>query len=100
MFPPHRCENVYTDNVYRIVAGTGRCCNRAGGNMPNRTGRRATLRQVAALAGVSIATASRAINGAVASPMAAARVQAAVGELDYFPDTAARSLRKNRTMTI
>jgi LacI family transcriptional regulator len=61
---------------------------------------RATLRQVAALADVSIATASRAINGAVASPAAAARVMAAVDQLGYFPDTAARSLRMNRTMTI
>ena len=68
--------------------------------MATHSGRRATLRQVAALAGVSIATASRAINGAVASPDAAARVSAAVDELGYFPDTAARSLRKNRTMTI
>ena len=68
--------------------------------MANHASRRATLREVAALAGVSIATASRAINGAVASPAAAARVLAAVTQLGYFPDRAARSLRKNRTMTI
>ncbi len=60
----------------------------------------ATLRQVASLAGVSIATASRAINGSVASPEATARVRAAVTELGYLADSAARSLRNNRTMTI
>jgi len=55
---------------------------------------------VADRAGVSIATASRALNGAVASVESAERVRAAVSELGYIPNESARSLRNERTMTI
>lgn len=57
-----------------------------------------TLEQVAALAGVSRATASRAINGGQrVSPQAQAAVDAAVRRLGYQPNRAARSLVTRRT---
>ncbi len=62
--------------------------------------KRPTLQQVADRAGVSIATASRALSGAVSSPGSRERVQAAVSDLGYIPNEAARSLRNERTMTV
>ena len=57
-----------------------------------------TLEQVAELAGVSRATASRAINGGQrVSPQAQAAVDAAVRRLGYQPNRAARSLVTRRT---
>ncbi len=57
-----------------------------------------TLEDVAARAGVSRATASRVINGAqrVAAPTRRA-VEAAIAELGYTPNRAARSLAANRS---
>lgn len=54
---------------------------------------RPTLHEVAAAAGVSIASASRALSGGVASPRTVAKVRAAARELGYFPDATARALR-------
>ena len=52
-----------------------------------------TLDEVASLAGVSRATASRAINGGSrVSPQALSAVQEAVTVLGYVPNRAARSL--------
>lgn len=60
-----------------------------------------TLEQVAELAGVSRSTASRAINGGLrVSPEAQASVDAAVAELGYTPNRAARSLVTKRTDSI
>lgn len=60
-----------------------------------------TLEEVAARAGVSRSTASRAINGgARVSPSALAAVRAAVGALGYSPNRAARSLVTRRTDSI
>lgn len=60
-----------------------------------------TLEQVAAHAGVSRATASRAINGAArVSPQALEAVNASVRELGYVPNRAARSLVTKRTNSI
>ncbi len=60
-----------------------------------------TLEQVAKLAGVSRATASRAINGGRrVSPQAQAAVDAAVRRLGYAPNRAARSLVTRRTDSI
>ena len=62
---------------------------------------RPTIRQVAALAGVSRATASRAINGGnLVSPAARAAVEAAVAELGFSPNPAARSLATRRTGSV
>jgi LacI family transcriptional regulator len=57
----------------------------------------ATIRDVARMAGVSIATVSRVFNGSPrVSEGARERVQAASTELDYWPNVAARSLPTNR----
>jgi LacI family transcriptional regulator len=58
---------------------------------------RPTLSQVADLAGVSVASVSRVLNGLPASPEMAARVRAAVDSLGYTPDARARSLNVGRT---
>jgi DNA-binding LacI/PurR family transcriptional regulator len=60
-----------------------------------------TLDEVAALAGVSRATASRAINGGTkVSPKARDAVDAAVRTLGYSPNPAARSLVTRRTDSV
>lgn len=60
-----------------------------------------TLEQVARLAGVSRATASRAVNGGNrVSPRSQAAVDAAVRELGFSPNPAARSLVTRRTDSV
>jgi LacI family transcriptional regulator, galactose operon repressor len=61
---------------------------------------KATLHDVAAHAQVSIATASRALNGLPVSKPNLARVRRAAAELGYVANEAARSLRSDRTLTI
>ncbi|MER5493847.1 LacI family DNA-binding transcriptional regulator [Streptomyces sp. NPDC002454] len=59
---------------------------------------RPTLEEVAARAGVGRGTASRVINGSPrVSDTTRAAVQAAIAELGYVPNTAARALAANRT---
>jgi len=58
---------------------------------------RPTLTQVAAHAGVSVASASRALTGASASPEMLEKVQEAAAALGYVPDSRARSLKIGRT---
>jgi LacI family transcriptional regulator len=60
-----------------------------------------TLREVAARAGVSAITVSRALrNTGLVSGATRARVLAAIAELDYVPNGAARSLRSNKTQLL
>ena len=61
---------------------------------------RATLTQVAQRAGVSIASASRAINGLVASPETVRAVQQAAKDLGYVPDANARALKMGATFQL
>jgi LacI family transcriptional regulator len=61
---------------------------------------RSTLHDVAAHAGVSIATASRALNGLLVSQQSLERVKHAAAELGYVANDAARSLRNDRTMAL
>lgn len=62
---------------------------------------RATVRDVAALAGVSPKTVSNVVNGGVVvRPETRARVEAAVAELAYVPNFSARGLRNGRTGAI
>jgi len=57
-----------------------------------------TLEMVGALAGVSRATVSRVVNGSgKVAPEALAAVEAAIAQLDYVPNRAARSLAGRRT---
>lgn len=60
-----------------------------------------TMRDVARLAGVSVATVSAVVNGKqVVRPMVVARVQDAMKALNFHPDHVARSLRVKKTTTI
>jgi DNA-binding LacI/PurR family transcriptional regulator len=60
-----------------------------------------TLQQVARVADVSIATASRVVTGSVpVSPEKRARVEQAIALLGYVPDDRARDLRRNHSSTI
>ena len=61
---------------------------------------RVTLHDVAARAEVSIATASRALNGLKVSATSLKRVRQAVSELGYVANEAARALRSERTHTM
>jgi LacI family transcriptional regulator, gluconate utilization system Gnt-I transcriptional repressor len=66
-----------------------------------RSGGRVTLADVAAAAGVSPITASRALRGERSvAPDLVARVQAAVQELGYVPDPAARALASQRSTQV
>jgi LacI family transcriptional regulator len=60
-------------------------------------GGRVTVRTVADLAGVSIASASRVLNGLGGSPELSARVRAAADRVGYVPNAIARSLQAQRT---
>lgn len=61
----------------------------------------ATLRDVAALAGVSVKTVSNVVNGfEFVRPATRERVQAAIAEVGYQPNLAARTLRAGRTGVI
>lgn len=62
--------------------------------------RRPTLVQVAGHAGVSIASASRALNGKSASAETIRKVRDAVNELGYVPDATARGLQRGSLRTI
>ncbi|GAA2104812.1 LacI family DNA-binding transcriptional regulator [Microlunatus panaciterrae] len=62
---------------------------------------RATVIDVARLAGVSPKTVSNVVNGTVTvSPKTRARVEQALAELDYVPNLSARGLRNGRTGVI
>ncbi|HLT10573.1 LacI family DNA-binding transcriptional regulator [Georgenia deserti] len=60
----------------------------------------ANIHDVAAAAGVSIATVSRVYNGQRVSPDRAARVREAAKQLDFSPNRAARSLRRKHSEVI
>jgi LacI family transcriptional regulator len=63
----------------------------------------ATLSDVARLAGVSLSTASRALNGSrdrVVHPDLAAKALAAASQLNYAPNAAAQTMARGRSQTI
>ena len=61
---------------------------------------RPTLIHVAERAGVSLASASRALNGMTASPETVAKVRAAALSLGYIPDATARSLKLGHSLQL
>jgi LacI family transcriptional regulator, galactose operon repressor len=70
---------------------------------PVEIGRRPTMRDVAAIAGVSLKTVSRVVNGEPGvSATLGQRVRAAIEELDFRPNVGASSLRRTggRTATV
>lgn len=62
--------------------------------------RRATVTEVAQLAGVSVASVSRVLNGIPARADTEERVRRAAAELGYIPDAAAKSLKLGRSLQI
>ncbi|GAB3347137.1 hypothetical protein GCM10027452_17940 [Micromonospora halotolerans] len=58
---------------------------------------RPTVHTVAARAGVSIASASRVLNGVGGSPETVRKVREAAAEVGYVPNAIARSLQSQRT---
>lgn len=60
----------------------------------------ATIKEVAALAGVSIGTVSNVLNGKTDNAALISLVEKAIEELDYRPDMNARNLKNTRTNTI
>lgn len=65
------------------------------------TSRPPSIRDVASLAGVSHQTVSRVVNGSVNVKSAtSAKVQAAISELGFIPNAAARALATNRSNTL
>ncbi len=80
----------------RRTRGPGGCAARAG-----RAARRVTIRDVAAQAGVSIGTASKALNGqGKLRAETRDRVAAAARELGFAPNVLARGLLAGRTYTV
>ncbi|MFC8849167.1 MULTISPECIES: LacI family DNA-binding transcriptional regulator [unclassified Micromonospora] len=71
-----------------------------GAVRPRRSGGPARLADVAALAGVSVATASQALNGGAVAPGTRVRVREAATALRYVPRVSAQSLRTGRTTDI
>jgi LacI family transcriptional regulator len=65
----------------------------------NRVGRRPTMKEVAAVAGVSLSTVSRVVNGAEVRADLAARVQDAIEMLGYRRDHTASMLRRADRMS-
>src|SRR5690348_13945792 len=64
------------------------------------SGRRATIQDVARLAGVSVSAVSKVVRGAYGvSPHMNSRVNAAIDQLNYRPHTGARAMR-GRSFTI
>lgn len=60
-----------------------------------------TIREVAKAAGVSVATASRAMNGlSIVTPETRRKIEEAAAELNYVPHSGARSLTRRKTDTI
>lgn len=62
--------------------------------------KRATIGDVAAAAGVSVATVSRVLNGGAVKPATAARVSEAAERLDYTPNALTKSIFAGRSSTI
>ncbi len=60
----------------------------------------ATIKDVAAAAGVSLGTVSNVINGKTNNPDLIERVEKAIKELDFVPDAKARSLKSTQTYLI
>ncbi|WBB99214.1 MULTISPECIES: LacI family DNA-binding transcriptional regulator [unclassified Solwaraspora] len=69
-------------------------------NRPRPMTKRATVHDVAAAAGVSRGTVSRVLNGGYVSPVARAAILAAIAEVGYVPNTAARNLVTQRSQAV
>jgi len=70
----------------------------AGGN--GATVKRTTIGDVAAMAGVSVATVSRVLSGGIARQATASKVWDAAAQLDYTPNALTKSIFAGRSSTI
>ncbi|WP_246607020.1 LacI family DNA-binding transcriptional regulator [Paractinoplanes toevensis] len=68
--------------------------------VPNKPGKRATVHDIAAAAGVSRGTVSRVLNGGYVSATARTAIERAIREVGYVPNTAARNLVMQRSQAI
>src|SRR3954447_17208079 len=86
----------------RDATGPAGAAQADGGNTQRRASRaRVTLRDVAALAGVSAATASKALNNREhVNATTRSRVVAAAKQLGFAPNTLAQGLLNGRTGTV
>jgi len=74
---------------------------RKAANVADSGDARATIRDVAARAGVSVATVSRVLNGTYAAPVDTTdKVMRAVSDLDYVTNASARALTTTKTRTV
>jgi LacI family transcriptional regulator len=87
------CGNVYSE-LWRVGSVSRKRLQDPDGA---GTGERPTVHTVAARAGVSIASASRVLNGIGGSPETQRRVREAAAEVGYAPNAIARSLQAQRT---
>ncbi|MEU8005448.1 LacI family DNA-binding transcriptional regulator [Catellatospora sp. NPDC049111] len=62
--------------------------------------RRSTVKDIAAAAGVSRGTVNRVLNGGYVSPEARTAIEAAIAEVGYVPNTAARNLKRRRSEAV
>jgi DNA-binding LacI/PurR family transcriptional regulator len=67
---------------------------------PTGKPRRATVHDVAAASGISRGTVSRVLNGGYVSAEARAAIEAAIAEVGYVPNTAARNLVMRRSQAV
>jgi transcriptional regulator with XRE-family HTH domain len=65
-----------------------------------RPGKRATVHDIAAAAGVSRGTVSRVLNGGYVSASAREAIERAITEVGYVPNTAARNLVMQRSQAV
>jgi len=83
------------------VLGRTRSCRRSIGDIARRMTSVPTIRDVAKRAGVAPITVSRVVNGSgCVSQATRARVERAIADLGYVPNTLARSLRSRQTQTL
>jgi LacI family transcriptional regulator len=82
------------------VWGTSYLSRIESGDVKSRGSTSPTVHDVARLSGVSAATVSRFLNNHRIRPDLEARVRAAVDQLDYRPNTAARFMKGSKTGTI
>src|SRR3954453_1632182 len=95
-----RVARIPLDEVARLLKPVS--CNRFHSRSPPRMTKKAvTIRDVARRAGVSVATASRALNGSqVVNAQTRERVLSVMEELRFTPSPAARHLSLGRTLTV
>jgi hypothetical protein len=85
--------------MYRSICAVCRGTQNSGG--ANQVRSRSTIYDVAELAGVSAKTVSRVINNSsLVAPDTRRKVLAAIAELDFHPDSAAKGLRQRRRKSV